>query len=166
MRDALWDRVDAREAEIVERYLAESPVKLGEIARELGLEVFRSPLPPSVSGMIKPSDRVEGAYEIKLNKYEVAERQRFTLAHELAHFLLHKHDIRAGVIDNIMYRSALTSRKEYEANRLAADIVMPKEAVSRELQARGGVATEDVAKELAVVFKVSPPAMRIRLGLS
>ena len=166
MRDALWDRVDAPEAEIVERYLAESPVKLGEIARELGLEVFRSPLPPSVSGMIKPSDRVEGAYEIKLNKYEVAERQRFTLAHELAHFLLHKNDIRAGVIDNIMYRSALTPRKEYEANRLAADIVMPKEAVSRELQARGGVATEDVAKELAVVFKVSPPAMRIRLGLS
>lgn len=166
MRDALWDRVDAREAEIVERYLAESPVKLGEIARELGLQVFRSPLPPSVSGMIKPSDRVEGTYEIKLNKYEVAERQRFTLAHELAHFLLHKQDIRAGVIDNIMYRSALTSRKEYEANRLAADIVMPKGAVSRELQARGGVATEDVAKELALVFKVSPPAMRIRLGLS
>lgn len=166
MRDALWDRVDTQEAEIVERHVADFPVKLGEIARELGVDVFRSPLPPSISGMIKPSDRADGTYEIKINKYEVLERQRFTLAHELAHFLLHKNDIRAGVIDNIMYRSALTSRKEYEANRLAADIVMPNVAVNRELQARGGVATDDVAKEIAAVFKVSPAAMRIRLGLS
>lgn len=166
MRDALWNRVDDNEAMIVGRHIESYPVKLGELARELGVDVFKSPLPPSISGMIKPSERADGTYEIKINKYESGERQRFTLAHELAHFLLHKQDIRAGVIDNIMYRSALTSRKEYDANRLAADIVMPKAAVNRELQARGGVATEEIAQELAAVFKVSPPAMRIRLGLS
>lgn len=165
MSEYLWDRVDGAEAEVVRRYSAEVPVRLGALAEELGLQIFRSPLPPNISGMIKPSEGRPGQYEIRVNKYEVAERQRFTLAHEIAHFLLHKNDIRAGVIDNIMYRSQLTSRKEAEANRLAADMIMPRDAVRRELAQRGGVATEDVAIQLAAVFRVSLPAMKIRLGI-
>jgi Zn-dependent peptidase ImmA (M78 family) len=65
-----------------------------------------------------------------------------------------------------MYRSALTSRKEAEANRLAADIVMPMAAVRKELAALGGIADEEAAKQLAYIFKVSIPAMRVRLGVS
>ena len=140
-------------------------MRVGELAQKLGLDVFRSPLPPKISGMIGPKADGVG-YEIRVNKYEVPERQRFTLAHEIAHFLLHKSDIRAGVVDSVMYRSALTSRKEAEANRVAADIVMPMGAVRRELLALGGIPTEEVAKELALRFKVSLPAMRVRLGLS
>lgn len=161
----LWSRVAPEEADVVRKYIGEYPVKVGELAQKLGLEVFRSPLPPKISGMIRPRADGEG-YEIRVNKYEVPERQRFTLAHEIAHFLLHKSDIRAGVVDSVMYRSALTSRKEAEANRLAADIVMPIAGVRKELSALGGVASEEVAKELAHRFKVSLPAMRVRLGLS
>lgn len=161
----LWSRIAPQEADIVREYLADYPVKVGELAQKLGIEVFRSPLPPKISGMIGP--RADGSgYEIRVNKYEVPERQRFTLAHEIAHFLLHKSDIRAGVVDSVMYRSALTSRKEAEANRLAADIVMPMSAVRKELSSLGGIASEEVAKELALRFKVSLPAMRVRLGLS
>lgn len=162
----LWSRIAPEEADVVKRFTAEHPVKVGELAQTLGIDVFRSPLPPSISGMIRPGQPGAAAYEIRVNKYEVPERQRFTLAHEIAHFLLHKADIRSGVIDSVMYRSALTSRKEAEANRLAADIVMPMAAVRKELSTLGGVATEDVARELAVRFKVSLPAMRVRLGLS
>lgn len=161
----LWSRVAPEEFAIVKEAIAEHPVRVGELAQKLGLDVFRSPLPPKISGMIRP--KVDGVgYEIRVNKYEVPERQRFTLAHEIAHFLLHKSDIRAGVVDSVMYRSALTSRKEAEANRVAADIVMPMGAVRRELLALGGIPTEEVAKELALRFKVSLPAMRVRLGLS
>ncbi|MFN7389252.1 ImmA/IrrE family metallo-endopeptidase [Brevundimonas sp.] len=161
----LWSRVDPKELAIVKEAIAEHPVRVGELANKLGIDVFRSPLPPKISGMIRPKGDGDG-YEIRVNKYEVPERQRFTLAHEIAHFLLHKSDIRAGVVDSVMYRSALTSRKEAEANRVAADIVMPMGAVRRELSALGGVPTEEVAKELALRFKVSLPAMRVRLGLS
>lgn len=163
MRDSLWSRVDPAEADIVRRHLTEIPVRVGALAEELGLRVFRSVLPPNVSGMIKPSDEI-GRYEIRINKFEAPERQRFTLAHEIAHFLLHKSDIRAGVIDNIMYRSQLTSRKEAEANRLAADIVMPGSAVNQALAERGGAVTEDAVSSLAAKFRVSVPAMKIRLG--
>lgn len=161
----LWARVAPEEFAIVKEAIVEHPVRVGELAQKLGLDVFRSPLPPKISGMIRPKADGVG-YEIRVNKYEVPERQRFTLAHEIAHFLLHKSDIRAGVVDSVMYRSALTSRKEAEANRVAADIVMPMGAVRRELLALGGIPTEEVAKELALRFKVSLPAMRVRLGLS
>ena len=166
MTEYLWARVSPEEARVVRAYMANYPVKVGELAAQLGLEVYKSPLQPTISGMIKPSERHPGGYEIRVNKYEAPERQRFTLAHEIAHFLLHKDDIRAGVVDSVMYRSALTSRKEAEANRLAADIVMPQESVQRELLTLGGVATEDVADRLARIFRVSTPAMRIRIGLS
>ncbi|MDI1343695.1 MAG: ImmA/IrrE family metallo-endopeptidase [Pseudolabrys sp.] len=165
MTEYLWDRVDEAEADVVRRHTAEVPVRLGALAEELGLQIFRSPLPPNISGMIKPSEGRPGRYEIRVNKYEVAERQRFTLAHEIAHFLLHKSDIRAGVIDNVMYRSQLTSRKEAEANRLAADMIMPREAIRQELARHGGVASENVAIQLAAIFRVSLPAMKIRLGI-
>lgn len=163
MVDSLWDRVSADEVGIVQRHLQQVPVRLGALAEDLGLKVFRSVLPPSVSGMIRPSE-VVGEYEIRINKFDSPERQRFTLAHEISHFLLHKTDIRAGITDNIMYRSQLTSRKEAEANRLAADIVMPVDAVRSALRYHGGVVSEDIVSRLADDFKVSVPAMRIRLG--
>ena len=161
----LWDRMDPREAEIVRRHTATIPVRVGELAAELGLRVYKSPLAPNISGLIRPAEDGNG-FEVRVNKYEVAERQRFTLAHEIAHFLIHKSDIRSGVVDSVMYRSALTSRKEAEANRLAADIIMPASAVRKELAANGGVATEEAASQLASAFKVSLPAMRVRLGIA
>jgi Zn-dependent peptidase ImmA (M78 family) len=65
-----------------------------------------------------------------------------------------------------MYRSNLTSRKETEANKLAADIVMPAKAVARELERLGGRRTDEVVEELASMFRVSVPAMKVRLGVA
>ena len=163
---ALWSRVDAREAAIVQRYLSSFPVKVGQLAGELGLKVVRAPLPPKISGLIQPSGEAPSGFQIKVNKYEVPERQRFTVAHEIAHYLLHRGDIGAGVVDSIMYRSSLTSRKETEANRLAADIIMPANEVAKELKRLGGVRSSDVVEELAAIFRVSEPAMKVRLGVA
>ena len=166
MSAALFNRVDEREVVIVRKFMADLPVKVGELAQELGLKVVRGPLEPKISGWIKPAADVPAGFEIKVNKYEIPERQRFTVAHEIAHYLLHRHEIGTGVVDSIMYRSSLTSRKETEANQLAAEIVMPSQAVKRELQRLGGPEVEGVAEEMAELFRVSVPAMRIRLGLS
>ena len=160
------DRVREIEAEIVRRYTSSFPVKVGELANELGLKVTRAPMPPKVSGLIQPSDDAPARFEIRVNKYEMPERQRFTVAHEIAHYLLHRDDIGAGVVDSIMYRSNLTSRKETEANRLAADIVMPTRIVGKELERLGGKRTDETVAKLASMFRVSVPAMRVRLGVT
>ncbi|WP_188237310.1 ImmA/IrrE family metallo-endopeptidase [Sphingopyxis sp. LK2115] len=160
------NRVRKNEAEIVRRYTSCFPVKVGELANELGLKVVRAPMPPKISGLIQPCADAPAGFEIRVNKYEMPERQRFTVAHEIAHYLLHRDDIGAGVVDSIMYRSNLTSRKETEANRLAADIVMPAKVVGRELERIGGHRTDDAVEKLASLFRVSIPAMKVRLGVA
>jgi hypothetical protein len=160
------DRVRADEAEIVRRFTSSVPVKVGELAEALGLKVTRAPMPPKISGLIQPCSDAPSGFEIRVNKYEIAERQRFTVAHEIAHFLLHRDDIGSGVVDSIMYRSTLTSHKETEANRLAADIVMPAKVVGRELERLGGKRSDDTVEQLASMFRVSVPAMKVRLGVA
>lgn len=166
MTSPLWDRINSKEAEIVRQYMAHPPVKVGELATALGLEVIRAPLEPKVSGLIRPSATARAGFEIRVNKYEVPERQRFTVAHEIAHYLLHRDSIGNGVVDNVLYRSGLTSRKEAEANRLAAEIVMPEDAVRTALRRSGLRPSELAAEELARTFKVSTPAMKVRLGVA
>lgn len=166
MTSRFWERIDPADAEIVRRHLSSYPIKVGELARDLGVNVIRSPLPPKVSGLIRPSTESQSGFEIRVNKYEVPERQRFTVAHEIAHYLLHRDNIGSGVIDNIMYRSNLTSKKETDANQLAAEIIMPKKYVAHELQRVGGERAPQAAEKLAAIFRVSVPAMKIRIGIS
>ena len=111
-----YRRIRPEHQKIVKRHLAVKPVPLGALARDLGIEVKLSALEPGKSGMI---EQIDDGYRIKINRYETRERQRFTLAHEIAHFLLHqeKIDEMGGIVHNVLYRSGLPKRKEYEANR-------------------------------------------------
>jgi hypothetical protein len=166
MTEPLLARVRANEAEIVRQFTTDVPVRVGALAVALGLEVVKAPLEPRISGLIQPSDDTEAGFRIKVNKYEIPERQRFTIAHEIAHYLLHRDSIGAGVVDSILYRSNLTSRKETEANRLAAAIVMPAPLVKRELDRLGGIHIIGTVEEMARLFGVSAPAMKVRLGVA
>lgn len=166
MTEYLFARISPEERAIVARFTREHPVKVGALAEALGLIVTRTPLAPKISGLIRPNPEAPAGFEIRVNKYESPERQRFTVAHEIGHYLLHRDDIGAGVVDSVLYRSSLTSRKETEANKMAAAIVMPEDRVSRELVALGGRREEGVAEELARIFRVSLPAMKVRIGMA
>jgi Zn-dependent peptidase ImmA (M78 family) len=108
------------------------------------------------------------SYIIRVNRNEARERQRFTIAHELAHYLLHRDVIDNspdGITDNVLYRSGAPERIEYEANRLAADLVMPMGLIEKRLKDDfGGVVTEATIESLAASFEVSKAAMEIRLA--
>lgn len=167
MADLLRERVRPREAEIVRDAMKTRPVKVGALAEALGLKVVRaSNLKATISGLIRPSEDAPSGFEILVNKFEMPERQRFTVAHEIGHFLLHRDEIGSGVVDSVMYRSSLSSRKEAEANGLAATIIMPADAVRSELLKLGSTDEPGVVEELAEQFRVSIPAMKIRLGVA
>lgn len=152
------------ERSILQRHLAQTPVKLGALAKDLGIEVFRSSMKPGISGLIEPSDTAPSGFRIKINRHESVERQRFTLAHEISHFLLHREFIRNGVIDNTMYRSSLSNKQEIEANKLASKIVMPDAAISQLRQNYSGLTFDEMVHRMARDLRVSEPAMRIKLG--
>lgn len=146
--------------------MASYPVRLGELARELGIAGIKiSSMQTGLSGQIT---REHDQYLIRVNRNEARERQRFTIAHELAHFLLHRHIIDSspdGITDNVLYRSGAPEVVEYEANRLAAEIVMPLKAVKRVLSEEfRNVVTEATIESLAARFQVSKAAMEIRLS--
>jgi Zn-dependent peptidase ImmA (M78 family) len=105
---------------------------------------------------------------IKVNRNESRERQRFTIGHEIAHFLLHKSIIDSspnGITDTVLYRSGASQQIEFEANRLAADIVMPIELIAGELnEGFSGVVSEATIEALANRFEVSKAAMEIRMS--
>ncbi|MGV6838792.1 MAG: ImmA/IrrE family metallo-endopeptidase [Planktomarina sp.] len=87
MTSAELKRLNATQKAVVKKYLQEYPVKLGSLAKELGVAIKVATLPLGISGQIS---REEGQYIIRVNRNEARERQRFTIAHELSHFLLHK----------------------------------------------------------------------------
>jgi len=159
-----WGKIDPHHAEIITPYIGSLPIKLGTLAKDLGVSVKLSTLPPGQSGMIVRNDA--GDYVIKINRHENRPRQRFTLAHELAHFLLHKDYIDAhneGIIDNVLYRSGAPEQKEYEANRLAADLLMPTALITEQMDKIGAPMSDEVVEYMAKIFEVSNAAMEIKL---
>jgi len=139
------------------------PVDVVRIAKEFGLTVWTQDLPDNVSGMIKKDADHGGraGYSIIVNGKHARVRQRFTVAHEIAHFLLHSDKIGDGLEDDSpLYRSELSTKEEVQANKLAAKILMTFHLLTIEM--KSGVRD---ARELAERFDVSLQAMSIRLGL-
>jgi Zn-dependent peptidase ImmA (M78 family) len=118
-------------------------------------------LATNISGKIF-RDKLNGGatgYSIGVNASEGFRRKRFTVAHEIAHYILHLDKIGDELTDDAMYRSGLSTREEVQANNLAADIIMPISLI-RQLQGLG----MDSVSALADALQVSEPAMRVRLS--
>lgn len=157
-----WKRLDPAIRATIEEFQGSPPVKLPELARALGVQIKASTLSPGISGEIRPA--VSG-YIIRINRHDPLKRQRFTVAHELAHFILHRDQIGDGIEDDVLYRSTLSDRREQEANRLAADILMPEALLSEARESAEEKGVGDVVLYLSDLFAVSEAAMRIKMGL-
>ena len=137
------------------------PVQTVDLARDLGLRVYKVPnWPGDLSGMIRKNEENAGGFDIFVNASHPYVRRRFTIAHEIAHAVLHPQLIGDGITDDALYRSGLSNSVEAQANRLAADILMPRERL-RELIASGITDIDTLADK----FKVSTQAMAIRLNV-
>ncbi|TXC69601.1 ImmA/IrrE family metallo-endopeptidase [Sphingomonas ginsenosidivorax] len=157
-----WNRLTPAVRVQIEAFQDAPPVRLPELARALGVSVKASTLGPGISGEIRPAD--DGGFVIRINRHDPPKRQRFTVAHELAHFLLHSDEIGNGIEDDVLYRSSLSDRREQQANRLAADILMPGDLVAEAREAAEEKGVGDVVLYLADLFAVSEAAMRIKIG--
>lgn len=123
------------------------PVPVERIVREMGVELHRVP-DPGWDGALRIQD---GKAVIWVNGGTSPMRQRFTIAHELGHLVLHN--------DETMFRDHITlvgyAPKEREANAFAADLLMPRRFVRAHMADR-------TIDQLASLFEVSKPAMKIR----
>lgn len=92
-------------------------------------------------------------------------RLRFTCAHELGHWLLHKKQF-SGTGENAALRSGDESDNtlEVQANLLGSILLLPLPQVKRCFyQLRSGRTNQQLVTDMAGIFQVSKQAMRIRL---
>ncbi|OFN35776.1 hypothetical protein HMPREF2562_07095 [Corynebacterium sp. HMSC077G07] len=131
------------------------PVDPLQVARVYGVPVFGYNLPSNLSGYLDWDEK--GAFIVVNNKHNV-ERQRFTIAHEMGHFYdTYRRSLSRKKRDRGRLAGEGTDIEEIYANRFAAALLMPAEAVKEKYQL-----TQDVGV-LARLFRVSEQAMSIRL---
>lgn len=151
---------DARR--MLERYWslgAHAPIPVDPIfiARELGIGVYVAPLEQGVGGMLVNQPGKQPT--IYLSADDHRNRQRFTCAHELGHWMK-----RAGKGSDWAFvdrRDQLSGRgtdpSERYANAFGAALLMPADAV-------GSLADRMSVEAMARHFGVSPQAMGLRLN--
>jgi hypothetical protein len=129
------------------------PVPVDRVARALGAQIRFSPLDEELSGLICIKD---GVPIIGVNTLHHPNRQRFTVAHEIAHLQLHRDHITSAVhVDKRFAEPVLrrdsssatgTEWLEIEANHFASALLMPKHL-----------------EELAKKFQVSKATLQYRI---
>ena len=161
----LWSRVDPADLSKIWPLFDNVPVPVGRVAEALNLNVMSTTLATETSGLIRKME--DGSYEIQVNNTDVAVRQRFTVCHEIAHYLLHRHLIdNNGITDTILYRSKLSNKQEAEANKLGAAILLPWSKVLAWHQGRFQTQPQKAnIDELAAAFRASSLAAGFRLGV-
>jgi Zn-dependent peptidase ImmA (M78 family) len=123
---------DPKQLKIYNQYASSTPFDVISFAQDLGIEVLESDqLEKTTRGYIKEFSN--NKVVICVNKNNYFNRKRFTIAHELGHYFLHRGKLKNTIIeaedyqDNAMYHDETLNQEEKEANNFGATILMPKE---------------------------------------
>jgi hypothetical protein len=147
--------------QVIRKFNSDPPTDIIGLANSLGLAVITLDLGDDAGEIVRDIRRGGfSGYSIRVNQNDPRVRQRFTIAHEIAHFLRHRDRVQNRLRDDRMYRSGHGTTAENEANALAADLLMPRRVIGR--LRKSGI---NDARELALKFDVSLDAMQRRLGM-
>ena len=121
MTQANFENAETEAFKLLSKYkISEPPVRIDEIIEKEGLNVIEADFGDesnSISGLINPDEKT-----IYVNQKESDNRQAFTIAHELGHWLLHQPQLTKNKDIGIMYRKSITTLNddplEKEANSL------------------------------------------------
>ncbi len=160
-------KIEAKVLKLLQEYKVQRPpVPVEAIARKLGAEIRYSPFEGDISGMVY---RDKDWTVIGVNSLHHPNRQRFTIAHEIGHMLLHKgkefhvdKTFRVNLRDDLS--SQAVDREEIEANSFAAELLMPRHMLLEDLKGREiDFENEENIRRLASKYRVSPQALTLRL---
>lgn len=147
--------------------IAQPPVLVEELAKQLGVRLAFERMDGEISGMLV-RDPARNMVVMAINSSHPGTRQRFTIAHELGHLLLHQGSPvfvdRAVRVDfRDLNAASGHHRHEIEANAFGAELLMPEDLMLSAVRRRAGLADEAMVSELSERFRVSRLAMENRL---
>jgi hypothetical protein len=156
---------------LVEARVKSVPVRIEHIAKRHA-HVVRKVLPPDVSGMLVPltAEASEFQWAIVVNQENAEVRQRFTIAHELGHLLLHRYTTpHADAGYKVRFRDQTSSagsvREEVEANQFAAELLMPEDLILAHLGNIGFDYASSPETESATVRKLMRIAKKFEVSI-
>lgn len=152
--------------DVLEQYPSGVPVDVVAIAKAFEIEVRLEALEDQVSGVLL----VQADHPvIGVNAHHHPNRQRFSIAHELGHFVLHRDKEPFFIDAAVFFRSEgatpETWAQEREANAFAAELLLPQHALEEIWRTEPIDVFDDVKlRSLANHFGVSTQALAIRLS--
>ena len=129
------------------------PIPVEEIARLAGISKIQPLSSAGFEGtLIANAEKSDG--EIFFNSTRPRSRQRFTIGHELGHFLLpwHRHTTFNCTTEDISGRT--NKDWEAQANQFAAELLLPRSLVTQRLKGYGSPEMSNIQK-LAQDFETS-----------
>jgi Zn-dependent peptidase ImmA (M78 family) len=129
------------------------PFDIEGLVKMFKIKIRRVKLKSEISGILV---KEKEEWEILVNNAHHLNRQRYTIAHELAHYCLHKH-YKQKFEDQIFFRGVESDKEEMQANAFASEILMPEQEFRKLVD--DGIRQIDL---LADKFGVSTLALRIR----
>lgn len=141
------------------------PLDVERLAEALGLQVGYMPMDDGLSGIL---EKTSGGWRILINSFHHPLRRRFTIAHEIAHYLLHRKQ--KDRFEDLLFarRTSMNDRIEREADKFAAELLMPESEFLRLVN--GGVRKlSDLSDKFgasiaAVKFRADQIGLRRRKG--
>ena len=148
--------------------IRKAPVPVEKLASTLNATIRYQPFDGEVSGMVHNKNNVA---VIGVNSTHSVTRQRFTIAHEIGHLVLHQSEdlhVDSQLRSAANFRDEVSSLGvddgEIEANQFAAELLMPEEFILKDLKAVNAAEPDAAIEELAHRYKVSIQSMTIRLS--
>jgi Zn-dependent peptidase ImmA (M78 family) len=161
-------RTSAREL-LVKFGIKTAPIPVEKIAKLLGAVVRFSPLDAELSGMVYIKD---GVPVIGVNALHHPNRQRFTIAHEIGHLVMHRALISENVhVDKqfpILMRDSNSSTGldiiERQANQFASELLIPS-SLFDPTKVTADIDDDAPLDELAKKFRVSRQMLEYRIRI-
>lgn len=132
-------------------------IEIEAIAEYCGATVVYKPLSGCEGRILGYGERAI----ITVNDASCRERQRFSAAHELGHWMCDRGNIALSCTENMFNGDWFQDSRESRANRYAADILLPKLMFSK--KAHNREITFMTVQDLAGMFRTSLTSTAIRL---
>jgi Zn-dependent peptidase ImmA (M78 family) len=111
---------------LAQQFVKTSPIDLSRLCNDLGLRIQEVSARGFDGALVRSKGRQKGIVAVKASIRE-ASRKRFTIAHEIGHFVLPHHRLLKNICEEKKIDSfdSKLNRPEVEANEFASELLLP-----------------------------------------
>lgn len=163
------DIIKAVDQLLVKNKIDSAPIPVEKVAKNLGLKIQFESYDEDMSGCLV-RDGEDALIGVNISHHK--NRQRFTVAHEIGHFLFHPGESifvdRVFRVNRRDHNSSTAEKpEEIEANQFASELLMPTELLLEDLNKyiskNPDVGEDDLIEHFAHKYQVSVQAMVYKL---